>query len=381
MRILFLNGSLEPGHDGVGDYIRRLALEMQRVGNQIACMALYDHYVIQEESNVNKLKYEGHLIIRLPALWPEEMRFERAQYWITKFNPEWLSLQFVPWSFNFRGLPFNLGKRLGLLGAGRSWHIMIHELWVGMNHEASVKHVVLGMMQRHIIKKLIFGIKPKIIHTQTLLYKTQLARLGFESQYLPLFSNIPNVRKDKWMPSISDNKPGNCHCKAIYLVVFGIIYPGVQLQKLACDAFQYATKNSVSVVLTMIGRCGSEQERWTTIWKQAGLPVEVLGVRTSEEISSALLKSSLGVATTPAFLISKSGTAAAMQEHGLPVICLSPPWNPRRITEDNLVLPDGIMLYEEGNLEYYLSQKFDSSLAVKVSDVASQLSTVFQNLI
>ena len=183
MRIIFLNGSLEPSRDGVGDYTRRLALEMLQEGHQIVCLALNDPYVVQETTGIDELKHNKLLIIRLPAVWPERKRFKRAQHWITKFNPKWLSLQFVPWSFNFRGLPFNLGERLRFLGAGRLWHIMIHELWVGMNHEASIKHVILGMMQRYIIKGLISNIKPKIIHTQTLLYKTQLTQLGFKSQY------------------------------------------------------------------------------------------------------------------------------------------------------------------------------------------------------
>ena len=48
MKIIFLCGSLEPGRDGVGDYVLLLSGELVRQGHQASIIALNDVY-LQEE--------------------------------------------------------------------------------------------------------------------------------------------------------------------------------------------------------------------------------------------------------------------------------------------------------------------------------------------
>src|SRR5690606_16837539 len=130
-------------------------------------------------------------------------RLLRAQCFIDNFNPDWLSLQFVPFSFNKKGLPLGLAGKLKKLGKDRSWHIMFHELWVGMIHTTSIRRKALSLIQRKLIKHLADTLKPNIIHTHTHIYKIKLAEKGIIASLMPLFGNIPVSDKlnQKWLPT------------------------------------------------------------------------------------------------------------------------------------------------------------------------------------
>ncbi|SFQ83597.1 glycosyltransferase [Hymenobacter arizonensis] len=371
MKIAFLCGSLEPGRDGVGDYVQRLAAELLHQGLEVTAIALKDQHATQENLHNQQVAGSTFPILRLPATWSSNRRYKRARQWIVEFDPDWLSLQFVPFSFHSKGLPFGLPRQLARLGKGRAWHLMLHELWVGMDVAASRKHILWGMVQRQLIKSLIACIGPKIIHTQTLLYQAQLAKVGFCSHYLPLFSNIA-VPSNRPKRAIAQQFDSNVSTEAtIRLVLFGTIHPGAPVTQFARDAARYAQQHTVSITLTLVGRCGSEQDHWAASWQEVGLPIEILGEQTPNQISHVLLNASLGIVTTPAWLIGKSGTAAAMQEHELPILCVAPPWFPRGI--DTLTLPKGVKIYEEGNFSDYLFKRVNPNSIHNVSVIASQL--------
>src|SRR5690606_237249 len=82
--------------------------------------------------------------LRLPLHLTKLERCNRAKNWIDSNNPEWLSLQFVPYSFSKRGVPFSIHKQLLHIGGERKWHMMVHELWIGMDTESSKKEILIG---------------------------------------------------------------------------------------------------------------------------------------------------------------------------------------------------------------------------------------------
>ena len=371
MKIAFLCGCLEFGCDGVGDYVRRLAGELAAQGHQTAGIALNDEYVTQEVLAVEA----GFTLLRLPAAWPSSRRVAHIKQWVAIFDPEWLSLQFVPFSFHPKGLPFGLGKQLEQVGHGRMWHLMMHELWVGMQHEAPTKHVWWGKVQRYLIKALIARLQPKVVHTQTRLYQAQLAKLRVESQLLPLFANI--ARADS-QAQAGPELPQALHTQAqatIKLLMFGSIHPGAPVAAFVHDVAQYAAQ-ATPVVLTLVGRCGPEQAHWVAAWEGAGLPVELLGEQTPQRISEALASASLGIATTPLAQIEKSGTTAAMLEHGLPVLCVARPWSPRGLGP--LEVPAGIVAYVPGNFEAYLPAKASMPAPATAHQIARQLASTLE---
>lgn len=356
MKIIFLCGCLEPGYDGVGDYTRRLAAELISQGVEVAALALNDHFITEP---IHQTQASDHINIdtyRLPSKWNTKLRFKFAKEWIDSINPDWLSLQYVPFSFNTKGLPFNLGKNLSKLCKDNSWHIMFHELWVGMEEKTSKKLLFWGIFQKILIKSLIKKLNPNLITTQTELYRIQLKKLGYDSKLLPLFSNVPLIA------NLTDHKSNK-----ISFVTFGTIHPGAPFADFAAEIAQYSKDNNIDVELQFVGRCGKEQETWINIWNKYNLHYNVFGEQPINKLSEILVNSTIGLSSTALPLIEKSGSVAAMLEHNLPVICISKPWSPRGI--DNLSLVDGVKAYGRGNLISCLNNtvKISSNSAFKTS--------------
>jgi hypothetical protein len=371
MKILFLCGSLEPGHDGVGDYTRILAAEMIRTGHDARAISLNDTYLDEE---LECIQFNGDLqvpVLRLPALWHTRRKFGEAKKWIDGFDPDWISLQFVIFSFQSKGLPIGLSYFLAKLGKGRHWHIMFHELWVGMPIEASLKHILWGWLQQKIILSIIFKLKPEIIDTQSWLYYAQLTKLGFHVNYLPLFSNIPVAENFV----ANEEKNINGSRKNISMVVFGTIHPAALIEQLLEEVITYRKKNNIEITLTIIGRCGPEQAYWVSTWKSAGLEVQVLGEQSATTISHVLSRASVGIATCAIAMIDKSGTVAAMLKHGLPVLCVAKPWISREI--DILKAPPGIIELSKGALDACMKSIPD----IRYPDVSDISSTFIKQLV
>lgn len=361
-------GSLEPGCDGVGDYTRRLAAQLLRQGHQLAMVALNDaciesHYLGVQASDEKKIP-----VLRIPAQWSDKDRYETAKRWIDSFAPQWLSLQFVPFSFHPKGLPFGLNSRLKALGDKRQWHIMFHELWVGMDVQSPLKHMCWGMAQKWLIQDLLHQLKPRIIHTQSSLYQQLLLQLGYEACKLPLFGNITPLAEAAPLgaDAKAHQKPGG-----FTFILFGGIHPGAPVREFAEEVAAYARRTGVAVNLTIIGRCGQEQEHWAGAWRTAGLSVELLGEQTPDVISKAMSSASMGISTTPMALLEKSSAVVAMLEHGLPVLCVSRKWQPRGVQQISPL--SGTYEYSPGSLEKWISVRTSAAYAYKIIDVSHQM--------
>lgn len=362
---------MEPGRDGVGDYIRRLAGALNQQGHQTGVLAFSDNHAVEISDSS---QYEDGVaipVVRLPAKVPIKKRMELSKEWIRVFEPDWISLQFVPFAFHPKGLAFGLSRHLTRLGKNHKWHIMFHELWVGMDKESGAKFAWWGWLQQKLIHSITTKLQPALIHTQTKLYQSQLSKMGFEARYLPLCSNIPNTS----VPGIDHNtkEPVETGFKNISFVIFGGVHPGAPAESFARDAALFAMDKNIQITLTIVGRCGQEQNRWANIWKARGLPVQLLGEQSTQRISEVLSASTIGISTTPIELAEKSGSVAAMQSHGLPVICVSHPWEPRNMP--NPAVPPGVIEYQDGNFATCILQKpaypYNNTLQ-QVSGILSQ---------
>jgi hypothetical protein len=301
--------------------------------------------------------------MRLPQADKLQENIKVARTWIDEIDPEWISLQFVLFSFHIKGLPFNLNKALALLGK-RRWHIMFHELWVGAANKTTTKLLVWGYVQRQIIKGIVRALKPEILHTQTKLYQMELLEYGLRAKYLPLFSNIP-VHS-----TVIPNKAAATDKKNIRFVIFGSIHPDAPVESFTNELANYAKKHNAEITLNIIGRSGEQQKLWETIWSQKGLNVVVLGERSPESISEIMSTSSIGISTTPIYLAEKSGSIAAMIAHGLPVVCVSKAFKVR--TRTKVTFPGGLMEYKSGILEDYLNGDWGGPIIHTVADVSRE---------
>jgi hypothetical protein len=360
MKIIFLCGSIEPGKDGVGDYTRRLAGELIRQGHSCGIIAIMDKGVITTVEEVQESGITNVSVLRLPYSSGYNRNCTDAKPWMDAFNPDWISLQYVPFSFHSRGLAFGLGKAIKQLTIGRKVHMMFHELWVGMNSESSVKVKVWGIVQRIMILSFTKNVNPSSVHTQTKLYQWQLSKLGLYSKLLPLFSNI-----EVFDSNIKINN-SNKFC----FVLFGSIHSGAPIESFANSICEYTKKSGVVIEIVFIGRCGEEIQQWVSTCKSKKIKIEVLGELSSVEISEVLSKADIGITTTPFLLAEKSGTVAAMKEHGLPILCVSRAWNVKGFQFDYSAI--GIQLFEEEDLANYITNKSESKVVNSLSEISNQ---------
>lgn len=369
MRIIFLCSSLEFGRDGVGDYTRRLAGELISNNHQVAIIALHDQYLqleLEERSQIDGILEIKTLRLSCQLSWKE--RILKASEFVKKNNPDWISLQYVPFGFHHKGLPIRLAKYLKTINGNRKLHIMFHELWVGIARGASIKFVIWGWLQKRLFHSLLITLNPTIIHTQTLLYKTCLKRLNVEAKLLPLFSNIPVSRFIN--TSAAYCKAAELHKKSISFVVFGTIHPNAPINKFANESASFAKRHNIQISLTLIGRCGFEQNHWIDVWQSVGLTVDQIGEQPAEIISEILAKATVGIGTTASVLIGKSGSVAAMREHGLPILCVADSWQAKGGNIQEII--PGITQYFEGSLEAYLTNLHPTAPSNGLTEVANQ---------
>jgi hypothetical protein len=327
MKILFICSCLEEGRDGVGDYTRRLAGELIAQGHEVFLLSIHDKY-ISEVSEVDQL-IDGVCILalRIPSTYSYQSKGEIAQKWIRRLNPEWLSLQYVPYGFHPKGLPIGLISLLKQLGKGRKWHIMFHELWVGISRVSPFKHRIVGFFQRNLALRLILDLAPKKIMTSNRLYQLVLKGAGVESEELPLFSNIPILPFEQdfidrqllfCLPEKCKNSSAN-----LYVGIFGTIYPQANLEAYLTTQLNsqaWLEKNVVIVGFGKTDKWGSDEfARLALVFKDR-ISFLHLGILSVEHVSSVLQFIDLAISCTPAQHIGKSGVFAAMRHHGVSVL-------------------------------------------------------------
>src|SRR5258708_26746090 len=123
MRICFICGSLEPGRDGVGDYTTSLADELRRLGHNVILIALRDNFITEAMAANQQSAVGSTRSLRLPSAWPWPECIRHAKQQLDRFDPEWVSLQFVCYSFHPKGLVHGLSAKLAPLLMGRKLHI------------------------------------------------------------------------------------------------------------------------------------------------------------------------------------------------------------------------------------------------------------------
>lgn len=367
LKIVFFCGVLEPGHDGVGDYTRQLAGEIMKQGHSGMLIALQDRYVQEIVQETYFVEEKELTVMRVPAELPWEEKIELLKDAVKKYNPDWLSLQYVSFAFDEKGLPIRFASRLKMIGGNKKWHVMFHELWVGMAVESSRKEIIWGVAQRHLTNYLLKVLNPVVIHTHNLLYKKQLDKFRVKSKLLPLPTNIPVYHPEKVKEKIEN---WEVKSDTIDLVIFGNIHEGAPVKQFAKEAAQYQKSHQVKFTLVIIGKKSEQQDLWTKEWKASGMKVTLLGQLSEQEVSETLAGIRFGIFTTPLVLVDKSSTVSTMKAHGVHLICVSRKWTPKGIS----IPPDplGPIQYKEGKLAEFLERIPDFSTSLSPAEVAER---------
>jgi glycosyltransferase involved in cell wall biosynthesis len=363
MRIIFICGCLEPGKDGVGDYTRRLAGELIRQGISVGIVSYNDTFIQKELEEYQVSENTSIPCMRIPSIWSNVKRKSCAKLWVDTHKPEWLSLQYVPYAFNKKGLPLGLGQQLKNIGGNTKWHIMFHELWLGLRINDSLKYQFIGYIQRLLVKSMINKINVQLVHTHTQFYLQELTSLNLNPKYLPIFSNIPFKKMER------DNNISKS--ERISLIMFGSIHPNAPIKQFAEEVSLYfKSQTSEHCRLVLVGKSGDEQQKWIKEFESLGIEVIVLGELSAEDISIALQEATVGITTNPFFVVEKSGTVAAMREHGLPVLIVSEDTRPKNNLKP--ILPNGFWEYRTGNFSKFINQRSNNSEYISLSEITNK---------
>jgi glycosyltransferase involved in cell wall biosynthesis len=325
MRIAFLCSCVESGKDGVGDYVRQLSKELRRLGHEAAIVALHDRYV----SQVTELNFVGTgdeaPMLRWPGHLPWSNRILKVNEFLTHYDPDLISLQFVPYGFGDKGINWNLGRHLRKIIAGRKTHVMFHEIWIGAHRGASLKDQLIGMIQRRCILGIARGIAPSVVTTTNEAYAALLRESGVSAFVLPLFGNIPVTEGNRsdWLDAefrrfrVAYDR--NTHW---IFAFFGTLHPVWEPEPLFTNLAKVTEEAQRKVIIAGIGRLGPGEARWGELSREYGGAFRFVhfGEQSPERISAFLATADFGIAASPWELAGKSGTVASMIEHGLPVI-------------------------------------------------------------
>lgn len=311
MKVVFICGSLCFGADGVGDYTRRLGIELIQKGHQASIIALHDQDAIEEINEFQRVGETGIRCLRIPYKTSDKKRFLSAKEFLNAENPDHVSLQYVPFAFHLKGLPFNLANELVKVGKGKKWQIMFHELWVGTEDGHFLKMKIFAFLQKYIIKRMLEVISPSVIHTHLPIYKHQLNKLGWNTSDLSLFSNIELKR-------LKEAEQGNI----LRACFFSQIGTSNEIINFLSTISKEIIAKKLKFEILLIG--GSEEKM--KAFKQsiefllpADTTIKHTGFLSAEDVSIHLQKCQFGITPIPRHALGKSGSVAAFISHSLPV--------------------------------------------------------------
>jgi hypothetical protein len=205
---------------------------------------------------------------------------------------------------------------------------MFHELWIGEKRHSALRHQLFGLAQRWIIFAMYRYFRPSLVTTSMGLYQRRLSRRGVVAEVLPLFGNIRMaLRDDDRLTELLRAKGSRLAQKPrasfVSGVFFGTIHPDFYARPLIKWLKELRSQTAKPVLLTMIGRSGAGSivlaERLVSAPGDA-FEVVMLEEQSEQIISQVLQFADFGINTGSPETLGKSGTFAAMREHGLPVV-------------------------------------------------------------
>ncbi len=330
MKILFICGSLEPGKDGVGDYVEVLSKRLGKLEHEVFKIALHDRFLKCDFKD-----QEGQLRISDQVRWPEKEQL--CSMVISKFSPDVISFHFVPFAYSKKGILMSVLTYLKRILRGRPLHLMFHELWV---EGRSFKSLVLSFLQRITILRLIRKLGPKYIHTSNEYYQHRLLKYGVNSKLYPVFSNVPLCYDMAYVRQAIDQKLGvKKECNVPFFLCFGSIHSGGEWDVLM-DTIVSNYEKAVIISVGIVGRNGNLI--WRKLKEEHNLNIQFieLGYVRAEELSYLLYLSDFGITTNPEVLLKKSGSVAAFIVHGTPVIYLRKDYADRTFQPCESNIPD-----------------------------------------
>jgi hypothetical protein len=179
---------------------------------------------------------------------------------------------------------------------------------------------------------LLSQLEPDCVQTTNAAYQHVLRREGYAARLLGLFGNVPitdplppDETLARWLPA-----PAGCDRAApLVAITFGTLHPQWRPGSTVDWLLATAQRLARAPVLIAIGRAGDQAAPILAAFRRTGIPVAETGPLPETEVSRLLAAADCGIAPHPWALIGKSGAAAAMLDHGLPVLVPRDDWHLR----------------------------------------------------
>lgn len=329
--ICFICPGLEPGKDAVGDYTVELARRVAHTGYNVSIVALADRYV--------NVCCKGHRAacrtLRLPNKSTWRLRWQHFADYVREVQPQWVSLQWVAFGYQDKGLPLGFGRRLRQIVGDIPVQLMCHEIWVCADGTGSLKNRLYSRLQREVHRRCFRALAPACVHTHALPYAQALKRIGQSAKILPLGSNVH--RKSDLVANSAQES--SWIGEKLTFIVFGNTPPEWDAVRAVTTLSQECQRIGRRGILYFAGKggpTGTALESLIALGKGLGLRVENLGFLEGDRVQAYLAQAQAGLATVPFALWQKSSAVAGMRTSGLPVLftrfdgawpkdCL-PPW-------------------------------------------------------
>ena len=313
-RVLFICGSLVPGKAGVGDYCRRLAVELTRSGIEVKLVSVSDNGVSELTSATQEELGIAVPVVRIPAGQPIRQQFSNLQAAMDAFAPDLVSLQYVPYSFNKYGIPLDFIRRLkGLRYQGR-WHLMFHELWITKFRPGQLpKDMTVAWLQKQSARFLCRTLRPDTIHTNLPVHRDRLRTQSIEALPLPLFANIHPADDVTPPPTDEEN-----FFRIGYFSQL-IVERTIPLLKSVDRWLKETGDRKLEIVL--LGSGDKKVAEASDLLKHSFPDCRIIapGFLPADELSAYLYTLKLGISPVDHHLLGKSGTVAAFLVHRVPV--------------------------------------------------------------
>lgn len=147
MRILFITNNLPPLVDGVGDYTYNLAREFAKHGHEV-------HVVCRDKVEICD-DFEDIHVAKIVRKWSRQAGKDIADY-IRENGIEVISLQYVPYAYDPKGLPFGLVMALKeIKKCGVHLMTFCHEVCIGLWDKHTLKNVLYAATMQYITRQVL----------------------------------------------------------------------------------------------------------------------------------------------------------------------------------------------------------------------------------
>ena len=313
----------------MGDYTLSLSTALRSLGHSVLVVGLNDRWIEAVSETANRDNADGVALERLPSVLPLPERIDRACVRLKAFRADWVSFQMSCYAYHPKGLLFGLNRHLRRLAAVcENWQVMFQELWIAFHQGASLKHRLVGALQRHAIRKSVRVLRPRLFQTSTPLFRAMLRTVGIEASILPLAGSIPvnsDPGLDWFLELLGDSEnPAAALERKEHLVggFFGAILSDWEPEPFFSSLRKVAQKTGQRAAIFSAGRTGGGGE---AIWERLvpaypDFQFRKLGALPVGRVSQYLQNLDFGIAATPWQVIGKSSATAAMLDHGVPVM-------------------------------------------------------------